>query len=189
MAVHKFTKQVLILDEIYETNRNETSPKKIWPRAVAIMQRYLPVESWYKIYDYAATWFQVEINNEFNVALMPCTKDVNRKDVALSLIKDFMMADIEEESLFIVSNRCTKFIWEITNYSTDEHGKIPKKDDHLIDALRYNFNAAGLSTVPRDRHKRSSDRREWTEIDYLEDTDIMSLPIDFDEENTNDWFE
>jgi hypothetical protein len=189
MAVHKFTKQVLILDEIYETNRNETSPKKIWPRAVAIMQRYLPVESWYKVYDYAATWFQVEINNEYRVALTPCTKDVNKKDVALSLIKDFMMADCEEESLFLVSNRCTKFIWEITNYSTDEHGKIPKLNDHLIDALRYNFNSAGLSTVPRDRHKRSSDRREWTDIDYLDDDEILEQPIDFDEDLTEDFFE
>lgn len=188
MAVHKFTKQVIILDEIYETDRNKTSPKRIWPRAVEIMKRYIPVEHWHKTYDYAATWFQVEINNEFRVALMPCTKDVNKKDVALSLIKDFMMEDCEEESLFVVSDRCTKFIWEITNYSTDENGNIPKKNDHLIDALRYNFNAAGLSTIPKIRHKRSDDRRTWTEIDYLSDEEILDQPIDFFEEETEEWY-
>lgn len=189
MAVHKFTKQVIILDEIYETDRNKTSPKRIWPRAVDIMKRYIPVEHWYKTYDYAATWFQVEINNEFHVALIPCTKDVNKKDVALSLIKDFMMEDCEDESLVVVSDRCIKFIWEVTNYSTDENGNIPKKNDHLIDALRYNFNAAHLSTIPKFRHKRSADRREWTEVDYMEDTEILDQPIDFFEEESNEWYD
>lgn len=180
MAVHKFTKQVLILDEIYETDRNETSPKKIWPRAAQIMKRYYPIDRWSKVFDYAATWFQVEVNNEFGIALMPCTKDVNKKDVALSLIKDFMLEECEDnERLLVVSDRCKKFVWELTNYATDENGKLPKKNDHLIDALRYNFNSANLSTIPRQRHKRSSDRREWSEIDYLSDEDIVEQPIDF----------
>jgi hypothetical protein len=189
MAVHRFTKQVVILDEIYETDRNKTSPKLIWPRAAAIMSRYMPVQHWHKVYDYAATWFQVEVNNEFGVALMPCTKDVNKKEVALSLIKDIMLTDLAEEKLMVVSDRCVKFIWEVTNYATDEHGKIPKINDHLIDALRYNINSAGISTVPRDRHSRSIDRREWTDIDYLEDYEILDQPIDFYEEETGEWYE
>jgi hypothetical protein len=188
MAVHRFTKQVVILDEIYETDRNKTSPKLIWPRAAAIMSRYMPVQHWHKVYDYAATWFQVEVNNEFGVALMPCTKDVNKKEVALSLIKDIMLTDLAEEKLMVVSDRCVKFIWEVTNYATDEHGKIPKINDHLIDALRYNINSAGISTVPRDRHIRPDDRRTWTDIDYLEDTDIIDQPIDFFEEETEEWY-
>lgn len=179
LAVHRFSKQVIILDEIYEKDRTKTSGKTIWPRAVAIMNRYAPVADWYKVYDYAATWFQVEINNEFSVALTPCTKDVNKKEVALSLIKDFMLADCGGESLFLVSDRCEKFIWEIANYATDEDGKIPKVNDHLIDALRYNFNSAGLSTVPKDRHIRPDDRRSWEALDYLEDHEIISQPLDF----------
>jgi hypothetical protein len=189
MAIHKYTKQVLILDEIYEKNRNETTEKKIWPRATAIMKRYAPVEQWYKVYDYAASWFQVAVNNEFGVSLMPCTKDVNKKDVALSVIKDFMLESVEDESLFLVSSRCEKFIWEVANYATDEDGKIPKVNDHLIDALRYNFNSAGLSTVPKERHKRSVDRREWTQIDYMADEEIESMPLDFDEDITEEFYE
>jgi hypothetical protein len=189
MAVHKFTKQVTILDEIYEKDRNQTSGKRIWPRATQIMKRYAPVEAWYKVYDYAATWFQVEINNEFSIALMPCTKDVNKKDVALSVIKDFMMEPCGDECLFVVSDRCEKFIWEVANYSTDEDGKIPKANDHLIDALRYNFNSAGLSTIPKDRHTRPDDRRSWTEIDYMSDDEIIEQPLDFDNEETEEWYE
>ena len=189
MAVHKFTKQVLILDEIYEKDRSQTTGKRIWPRAESIMKRYAPVKDWYKVYDYAATWFQVEVNNEFGIALMPCTKDVNKKDVALSVIKDFMMEDTAEDGrLLLVSSRCEKFIWEVANYATDEDGRIPKVNDHLIDALRYNFNSAGLSTVPRIRHIRSADKREWTDTDYLEDNEILDQPIDFDEEDTFEWY-
>lgn len=189
MAVNKYTKQVLIIDEIYEKNRNETTEKKIWPRAVKVMERYAPIKDWYKVYDYAASWFQIAVNNEFGVSLMPCTKDVNKKDVALSVIKDFMLEKHgESESLFIVADRCEKFIWEAANYATDEEGRIPKVNDHLMDCLRYNFNSAGLHTVPKERHKRPQDMREWTTIDFMDDDEIESTSIDFDEEESNEWF-
>lgn len=189
MAVHKFTKQVIVLDEIYEKDRNKTSGKQIWPRAVAIMRQYAPVDKWYKVYDYAASWFQVEINNEFGISLMPCIKDVNKKEVALSTIKDFMLEPCGDESLFVVSDKCEKFIWEAANYATNEDGKIPKENDHLIDALRYCFNSAGLSTVPKNRHIRPDDRRSWTEVDYLSDDEIESTTIDFDSEETAEWYD
>lgn len=187
MAVHKYTKQVLILDEIYETDRNQTSPKKIFPRAVEIMKRYAPVDRWYKVYDYAATWFQVEVNNEFGVALIPCIKDVNKKEVALTQIKDFLLFEGDQEPLVHVADRCKKFIWEVTNYATDENGKIPKANDHLIDALRYNFNSAGLHTIPKERRQRPEDIRTWSREDYLDDDD--SEVIDFYQELTEEYYE
>ena len=190
MAVNKYTKQVVILDEIYEKDRSKTTGKRIWPRAEAIMKRYAAVKDWYKVYDYAATWFQVEINNEFGVSLMPCIKDVNKKDVALSVIKDFMLEDTGADGcLFQVSSKCEKFIWEVANYATDEDGKIPKANDHLIDALRYSFNSAGLSTIPRNRHVRPDDNRMWTDIDYLDDDEILEQPLDFDSEESDEWYE
>jgi hypothetical protein len=191
LAVHKFTKQVIILDEIYETDRSKTSSKRIYPRAEEIMKRYNRVESWHKIYDHAATWFQVEISNEFKVSLTPCIKDVNKKEVGLSVIKDFMLDRFEDtnEPYWLVSNRCKKYIWETTNYSTDEHGKIPKANDHLQDCSRYASNSAMLSTVKRARHQRSEDRRMWTDIDYLSDDEIIEQPIDFDEDVTEEFYE
>lgn len=181
MAVNKYNKQVIILDEIYEKNRNLTTGKLIYPRAVKIMERYAPVAKWQKVYDYAASWFQVEINNEFGVALMPCTKDVNKKDVALSVIKDFMLAeDDAKEKLFIVSDKCEKLIWEAANYATDEEGRIPKINDHLMDCLRYNFNSAGLHTVPKERRSKSEDIRSWSREDYLDDEEYEQ--VDFYQE-------
>lgn len=188
MAVNKYTKQVIILDEIYEKNRNLTTAKIIYPKAEAIMKRYAPVKDWYKTYDYAATWFHVEVNNEFSVSLTPCTKDVNKKDVALSVIKDFMLAkDSDNESLFLVSKRCEKFIWEAANYCTDEQGRIPKINDHLMDCVRYNFNSAGLSTVPKERRTRPEDVRSWTREDYLDEDEEQN--IDFDADITEEFWE
>ena len=188
IAVNKYSKQVIVLDEIYETDRNKTTAKLIYPRAVEVMKRYAPPHSWHKLYDYAATWFQVEVNNEFSVALTPCTKDVNKKEVGLSVIKDFMLDELEDgERFFLVADRCVKFIWEVTNYATDEHGKIPKANDHLIDNLRYISNSAGLSTVQRKKHVRPEDIREWSREDYMDEQGIETL--DFDEDITNEFWE
>ena len=186
VAVHKYTKQVLVLDEIYETDRNKTSAKLIYPRAIQIMKRYTQPEKFYKVYDYAATWFQIEVNNEFGVSIMPCQKDINKKEAGLSLIKDFMLEKFEDtqEPYWIVSDRCKKYIWETTNYATNENGKIPKENDHLQDCSRYISNAASLSTVQRQRYQKPEDLREWTKEDYLseEERDIVDFYADIDEE-------
>jgi hypothetical protein len=51
------------------------------------------------------------------------------------------------------------------------------------------MNAAHLNTVPRERHVRPEDRREWTTVDYMEDNDIIAQPIDFDEEITDEFYD
>jgi hypothetical protein len=183
-AVNRYTKKVIILDEIYEKRKMEMSTRKIYPRAMDKMDNLIPRASWSEHYDYAATWFQNEVMSEYKKAIMPCTKDINKKEEKLSSIKDFLLED-----LFIMSDRCKGLISEMSTYATDENGKIPKINDHAIDAVRYMFNAAYLSTVPRDRHQRPDDRRTWTEIDYLPDEEIIDSPIDFDEEFTDEFYD
>ena len=80
--------------------------------------------------------------------MIPCVKDLRDKEVKLSSIKDFI-----REDLFEISDLCPNTIWEMRNYATDENGKIPKKNDHLIDCIRYLFNDAHLHTVPKTRYK------------------------------------
>lgn len=185
MAVNKFSKKVIILDEIYEKVKANMSTKQIYPRALVKMEKLIPtaVSDWREYYDYAATWFQNEVQAEYRRSIMPCTKDVNKKEEKLSVIKDFLLAD-----LFVISDTCKGLISEMSTYATDENGKIPKINDHAIDCVRYGFNAAYLSTVPRDRHQRPMDKREWKEIDYMEDADIIEQPIDFYEEEENDYW-
>ena len=38
---------------------------------------------------------------------------------------------------FVMSDRCKKLWWELDNYQTDDKGKFVKKNDHLVDCLRY----------------------------------------------------
>ena len=178
-AVNKYSKQVIILDEIYETNRNKTSAKLIYPRAVEKMKRYTSPDKFFKVYDYAATWFQVEVNNEFNVSLMPCQKDINKKEAGLSVIKDFMLERFVDtnEPYWLVADRCKKYIWETVNYATNENGKIPKENDHLQDCARYLSNAAMLSTVQRERYQRPEDVRQWSREDWLDDEERERLDL------------
>ena len=161
----------------------EMSSKKIFPRAQKIMREIAPNYQWYQAYDNAATWFANEVQAEYNIGLTPCTKDINKKEEKLSVIKDFLLED-----LFVMSTRCQGLISEMSTYATDDEGKIPKKNDHAIDAVRYLMNAAYLSTVPKDRHSRPADKREWTHVDYLDDNDILSTPLDFDEDINNEFY-
>ena len=182
-AVNRYSKKVIVLDEIYEKQKLKMSTKQIYPRAKKIMKEICEWADWTETYDHAATWFQNEVANEYRVNLMPCTKDVNKKEEKLSVIKDFLLED-----LFVMSTRNKGLVSEMSTYATDEHGKIPKENDHAIDTIRYTFNAAYLSTVPRDRHKRPDDRREYKAVDYMEDEDIIDEPIDFDEEITDEFY-
>lgn len=176
-AVHKESKKVLILDEIYEKNKKKTSSKQIWPLAWkkkdAVIRRR---DLWRDVYDYAAAWFANEIIYEFEDAMIPCTKDLKDKENKLSAIKDFFLAD-----LILISDKCRWMVWELRNYATNEDNKIPKKNDHLIDCLRYLFNDANLNTVPKKRFVPKDDLRIEPEEGYPEFEDEKNYDIYEDE--------
>jgi hypothetical protein len=50
----------------------------------------------------------------------------------------------------VVNSACKNFIHEITHYIKGEDGKIPKKNDHLIDTLRYINAAIGYTFQGRE---------------------------------------
>lgn len=145
-VVNKYTKEIIILDEVYEKDQKKTSVKVIYPRALKIMETICRDERrWVEVYDNAAAWFCTEVAAEFDRGILPCTKDIKNKESRLSMIKDAMLLNY-----FKCTERCTGLIHEIDNYYKDDKGRIPKENDHAIDSLRYLLNAANYDSVPSE---------------------------------------
>lgn len=143
VAINPYTKKVYILDEIYEKEQSEMTVKRIGRRELDKRNGlYDNPELWLIGYDEAETWFANEWVDNFpdEDGLQPSHKAANEKTVGLSLIKDILLAD-----LMVISDRCKKFYWEMSNYVKDKNGRIPKKNDHLIDDLRYILAAEGYT--------------------------------------------
>ncbi len=146
VAIHRFDKNIIVLDEIYATKLGENSTRQIVPVALFKSNEINPNEDdWMDCYDYGAAWFASEVAYEYPDyphAFFPCEKDIRKKESKLSLIKDTLLAN-----LITISDRCEKFYWEADNYKLDDNSKVVKENDHLLDAFRYILNLANFSTI------------------------------------------
>lgn len=144
-AFNSFTRQGVWIDCIYEKKKEEMTTRKIYPKALELLQG-LPVleEDVRKLYDHAAAWFNNEVIDNFDEALEPCSKDIKKDKMAnVRLIGDMLIY-----GYWVASEKCGPLFEEMKNYRTDEEGKLPKKNDHLIDIERYILNAANYTMVP-----------------------------------------
>jgi hypothetical protein len=139
-ALNPYTKVWYLLDEIYETRQSETSTRLIG----SVIQEKLAElgqgrAEWDLVADEAAQWFITEMYDRFGdaYAYRATEKNANKKETGISLIKDALL-----RGKIIASDRCQKWLWEMSNYIKDDSGKIPKGNDHLIDDTRYLFAAA-----------------------------------------------
>lgn len=173
LAINKYDKRILCLDEVYMTKQAEMTTRKVTDSAVSRMEAIWPyLPDWTVYYDYAAKWFANEVNFHYNpeqeeldeafeLVLEPSEKDIKKKEAKISFIKDIFW----EPGLFKVSDKCQKFTWELGRYAKDENGKIPKKDDHAIDCFRYILNGAMYDELPSNKpheQKESESRRGFT---------------------------
>jgi len=146
IAVNPYTKKIYILDEMYEKGPQNTSVRVALPKALQKAKSLYPRgdfgDDWYKTYDEAAAWFCNEVMNQYGLYFSPTAKLHNRKEEGISLIKDILI-----HKVIMISDRCEKLFWEMTNYVADENGKFPKKNDHLIDCFRYFLAAANYNMV------------------------------------------
>lgn len=168
VAIHKYNKSILILDEHYETEKRKMSTRPMWTEAMKILNKWnIRIDDVRFIYDYAAAWFANEVNDKFGVGLEPCFKDIGRdKEKRLSLIKDCLLLEgcvkFNREN---VENVGEKYLfWEMSNYRTDEKHKIPKENDHAIDTLRYILSNAHYDEAPTSPPAKDPDdmRRGFT---------------------------
>lgn len=138
VAINPFSREIYILDEIYETSQAEMTVVKIGHRIQAMTaELYSNADAWRLGYDEAETWFANEMLSHFELSFEPTQKARSDKMTGLSLIKDALLA-----GKVFMSDRCKKLFWEMDQYRKDSNGKIPKLNDHLIDCLRYVLTAA-----------------------------------------------
>ena len=150
VAIHRFSKHVVVLNEIYEKHMGQNTTKKIVPRAIEIHDEInKSSEDWSDGYDYAAAWFYSDMLSEFpdyTHALFPCVKDLKNKENKLGLVKDIMIGTAEG-SLLTISDKAVNFYKECEEYKLNDKGVLEKKDDHLIDCFRYILNLANYYTI------------------------------------------
>ena len=156
-AIHPYTRKVYLVDELYVTDQKDTSTRRIYPKMDAKMNEFYPNsdpnDDWVKGYDEAAAWFSTEVMEQYGVYFMPTQKHLNKKEHGLSLIKDLLLFD-----LVVMSDRCENLFKEMELYAKDDKGNIPKKNDHLIDTLRYLLAFANYSMIEvMERVKKEND--------------------------------
>ena len=162
-AIHKYTKRVTHLMELYTKDTRRMTARQMWEQIRPIMDTvmYNP-EFWAKTSDEAAAWFANEVLDitEGEIYFAPTHKSMNKKENGISLIKDQMLYGFWE-----CTDRCTNLISEIENYVRDDEGRIPKENDHLIDDMRYTNAAAHYSAIPLEEEISAEPTRRGHTID------------------------
>lgn len=175
-AVNNHTGEVRFLDEIYADRVMETSIGSVWPRVQAKMREIYDPDpqdnsQWFVVYDEAARWAQVELQDVFDINAFPTQKALNRKSFGVSLIKDLYL-----RKQLLVSDRCVKFMEETEAYQTDDKGGFVKERDHLLDCSRYLLHAAAYTAktstpaadpqeIPEDERRRAfTPEEDWSQL-------------------------
>jgi hypothetical protein len=180
-AIHPYTRQIYLMDELYETDQQYTSTRKMYPKMDSKMMEFYPNsdvnDDWFKAHDEAAAWFSNEVMDQYGVYFAPTQKHTNKKEHGLSLIKDILLHD-----LVTISDRCINLFKEMELYAKNDKGDIPKKNDHLIDCLRYLLGASNYSMHEvLERVKKENDfhrgRFRSREFDKFDDPDDWTQKI------------
>ena len=154
-ALNPYTKTWYVLDEIYEKDQAEMTVQRIGQKIIdkrneLFVNRW---KEWRQGYDEAETWFRNEMQDHFDEHFEPTQKMKTDKTTGVSLTKDIML-----QNRIKISSRCKNFYWELDHYRKDgKTGKIPKKDDHLIDCWRYILAASAYDTVEQAEKKKEQD--------------------------------
>lgn len=146
-AIHKYTRTIYYLDEIYETDKAQEVPSLIWPRAeTKILALNRAFDDWNLHYDEAEHWFMNIMQENYNVSFAASNKMSKSKREGFALLADIFLA---RQAKF--SDRCKHTFWELSNY------KGEKDPDHEVDLTRYGLNVSNYTQPGAEKPK---DHRE-----------------------------
>lgn len=189
-AVNPDTKDIYIVDLIYQRDRFKTSSGEINPEVMRIVREWNPnVEGWQFSYDDHEGWFQLESQKiKDSPPWQPVGKYARAKSAGVSAVKDALRF-----RKFWVNVECEWINTEFANYCTDENGKIPKGRDHTIDCVRYLLTVCGWdwneleAVVVPDEIKNDPFMMIAMKSEEAIDTD--ELLEDWTKDMFNDWME
>ena len=180
IGYNRHTSQIFIMDEIYNKNRLETSSAEIWNQIQQKKKAIYPRGQWRYIYDEAAAWFANEISAQFGIGMIPSKKRSAEKDDGISLLKDIML----RPNCLFIARSCINTIFEIENYITDDNGRYIKKNDHILDAIRYFLDTASVNfIITTDYEEETTSRYVSIDEDFRTDRleeDFTAMIEDFD---------
>jgi hypothetical protein len=171
-----YSRKIKVMHEIYEQDTAKMTARQIALSCDPHIETYLKkVKGIEHHYDEAATWFANEMSEARPSWWMtPTSKAKSDKESGLSMMRDLMIKKQVE-----VSADCVKFRWEMENYVKDKNGKIPKKDDHLIDCFRYFLDAAGFTfneePIPKELDPLLAKRGYRIEDDFVDMNPMMEI--------------
>jgi len=139
-AYHREAGRLLFLDEIYAQDKSLSHTSAIVEQ---IKEKIAPsepnIQEWTVVYDDAAVWFANELYNGHKIVSYPAKKQSEKKEDGISLFKDLL----SRPGAVVISDLCVNLIKELDNYII-VNGQYPKKNDHLIDCIRYGLTFANV---------------------------------------------
>lgn len=148
---NEYTKQFVIVDEIYEQDRSAMTSIKIARRVNEIFTKWKErgIHKFRFVYDEAAAWFSNELTEHEEIPwqfdLEPTKKSKWNEQEGISAIRT-----VFDMGLIDIASHLEKLLYEFGQYMTDDKGKVPKANDHLLDCLRYFLFAAGYNFIGKD---------------------------------------
>ena len=176
MLWNPWSKQIIVFDELYVEDMAETTSRKIHARTQEKLKDFRKaVKEIDFVYDEAAVWFANEVSEISEDWYIPSQKSEFGVDGYIGLLREAMA-----RGLVTITNNCEKLIWEMQNYIRDEKGRVPKADDHAINALQYALGSTGLR-FDEDKEPIANDpdlqRRGYRPVD---DFDFTSSGAEID---------
>lgn len=176
MLFNPYTKKVICVDEIYEDKPEQMTARAIFERVNEKIKEFkrLGIKDVTFTYDAAAKWFKNEVNEIDTKSLwwlIPSDKS-SGLDGEISAWRG-----IAAHGLLTIADRCVKLKWELNNYSKDDKGRLPDKDDHAWQAGAYALKTMGFDfTVTLEPISEDPDlqKRSYTPEDDMDFSSQMT---------------
>ena len=142
MLANRYQKRVVVFDEVYESRPDKMTAREIHRVIREKIKPFQDVVGEMRFcYDEAAAWFRNEIHEiDSSMWFEPSQKARFGVEGYIELVRSFINKDLIQ-----FGTGCPKLFWELENYAKDDKGKIPKENDHNINALQYGLGLLGIN--------------------------------------------